>query len=173
MYFAVHSVDGKVAYSLSRTYPGRSRGRTTITTSDSSSKKLFPLDTNNDICEVNTRWTQSEGPLARDNLPMREYKFDSSRAFSKFLWRFNYYSETAGARVYYKFEQNFSNKGGRIIKVAAGQPSQLVGLLRGQVRRDNWLDTVKGEKTFTLSCIDGAPLPELVTMLALAFLRCS
>ncbi|KAA1077874.1 hypothetical protein PGT21_022604 [Puccinia graminis f. sp. tritici] len=37
-------------------------------------------------------------------------------------------------------------------------------------RRDNWLDPVKGEKTFTLSCIDGAPLPELVNMLALASL---
>ncbi|EFP89825.2 uncharacterized protein PGTG_15781 [Puccinia graminis f. sp. tritici CRL 75-36-700-3] len=73
--------------------------------------------------------------------------------------------------IYYKFERNMTNKGGRIYKVAAGQRSELVALIRTQYRRDTWLDPARDTKTLTLSCIDGAPLPELVTLLGLVFVR--
>ncbi|KAA1084479.1 hypothetical protein PGT21_028819 [Puccinia graminis f. sp. tritici] len=101
---------------------------------------------------------QFQAPAAKDNLLKQQYKYDNSRAFGKDLWRFNYYSDAAGARIYFKFEKNRTNKGGKIYKVAAGQPSEFVGQLRSQLRYDKWLDPVKGTKTFTLSCIDGAPL---------------
>ncbi|KAA1133022.1 hypothetical protein PGTUg99_023029 [Puccinia graminis f. sp. tritici] len=126
----------------------------------------------NDYCDAKTEYGQFQAPAAKDNLLKQQYKYDNSRAFGKDLWRFNYYSDAAGARIYFKFEKNRTNKGGKIYKVAAGQPSEFVGQLRSQLRYDKWLDPVKGTKTFTLSCIDGAPLPKLVTLLGLVFLQC-
>ncbi|KAA1076702.1 hypothetical protein PGT21_016380 [Puccinia graminis f. sp. tritici] len=173
-YLQVLDAKAKVAYTFEKAYNFPSQFKNTVTIADPSLKPIFSMVSSDDQCRLKTHYAQLGGPAAKDNLPKREYKYDNSRAFGKILWRFNFYSDGAGAREYYKFERNRTNKGGRIYKVAAGQPSQLVGLLRFQVRRDNWVgpDTVNGIKTFTLSCIDGAPLPELVTLLGMVFYRC-
>ncbi|KAA1092980.1 hypothetical protein PGT21_019921 [Puccinia graminis f. sp. tritici] len=168
----VYSADGKVAYTFRKQINFPSQYKNMATIADSSLKPIFSMVSSDDQCRLKTHYAQLDGPAAKDTLLMREYKHDNSRAFGKKLWRFNFYSDAVGARVYYKFEQNHTNKGGRIYKVAAGQASQLVGLLRSQLRRDNWLDPVNGTKTFTLSCIDGAPMPELVALLGLVFFHC-
>ncbi|KAI9602036.1 hypothetical protein KEM48_000982 [Puccinia striiformis f. sp. tritici PST-130] len=52
-------------------------------------------------------------------------------------------------------------------KVARGKPSQFVAIYRDQLRGDKWWNTPAGVRTFTLSSMDGGPLVEMVTLLAL------
>ncbi|KAA1107664.1 hypothetical protein PGT21_021480 [Puccinia graminis f. sp. tritici] len=115
-YLEVKSANGKVAYTFSRTYNLPTQGQSTVITGDSTFKKLFSLVSSNDAPLPKTQYVQVDGPNAKDNLPKRQYKFDNSRIFRNMLWRFNFYYDVAGARIYYKFERNMTNKGGRIYK---------------------------------------------------------
>ncbi|EFP89821.1 hypothetical protein PGT21_022945 [Puccinia graminis f. sp. tritici] len=168
----VYSANGKVAYRFTKTAHVPSQGQSMITVADGSLQKVFSMVTGLDDCSYKTNLAQVEGPTPKDQLPKRQYKFDERKLWQNSVWRFNVYSDSAGARVYYKFKKNRTNKGGQIFKVAANQPSQLVSLLRSQTRKDNWLDPVKGTDTFTLSSVDGAPVTELATLLYLVFTQC-
>ncbi|KAA1107827.1 hypothetical protein PGTUg99_024660 [Puccinia graminis f. sp. tritici] len=169
----VYSADGKVAYTFCKQINFPSQYKNMATIADSSLKPIFSMVSSDDQCRLKTHYAQLNGPAAKDTLLMREYKHDNSRAFGKNLWHFNFYSDAVGARVYYKFEQNHTNKGGRIYKVAAAaQKKHDNSCTSAQLRRDKWLDPVNGTKTFTLSCIDGAPMPELVALLGLVFFHC-
>ncbi|EFP79472.1 uncharacterized protein PGTG_05793 [Puccinia graminis f. sp. tritici CRL 75-36-700-3] len=160
-YLQVFSADGKVAFTFDKTINSPAPFENTVTITDPSLLKFFSLVSIDDQCGYKTQYTQIDGPNAKDGLRRRDYKFDNSPVFGKKLWRFNFYSNAAGSRMYYKFIKNKTNAGGKIYKVAADQ-----------LRKDKWMNSANGEGTYTLSCIDGAPLPELVAMLGLAFLQC-
>ncbi|EFP93420.1 uncharacterized protein PGTG_19497 [Puccinia graminis f. sp. tritici CRL 75-36-700-3] len=166
----IMSANGMTAFRLIKDLNTPSNGKTTTTLTDGFQKKLFALVSSNDDCKSKTTFTQLEGPVSKDGLPKRAYSYDP-RGFRSNVWRFNVYNDAAGARQYYKFIKNRTNKGGIIYRVARGQGDVMVGRLRGQSRQDSWLNVPGGISTFTLSCTEGAPLPELVTMLAYAHIR--
>ncbi|KAA1107681.1 hypothetical protein PGT21_022034 [Puccinia graminis f. sp. tritici] len=169
-YLDIFNSHGKLAFRYTKTRIGVSSVKSATLLQDGDLRKLFSLYSNNDECQVNTVFIQNEIPYSRDNLPKRSFSFDA-RGFGDDVWRFNLYDNASSSRRYFKFKKNRSNKGGEVFRVARGQPDVLVARLRNQKRRDNWLDPNRDTGTFTLSTVDGAPLPELAIILASVFIR--
>ncbi|KAH9452249.1 hypothetical protein MJO28_008876 [Puccinia striiformis f. sp. tritici] len=161
-YLPVYAANGTEVFRFKKKDNTPHRAMTTTTLTDGSSKKLFELVSSNDACNYDSVFTELVDPK-KGGLLKREFKFKNKGLLND-VWRFNFL-DSSGNRQYYKLDRNFTNKGGRVYKVATGQPSQLVGRLRNQRRGDSWWDKSKGDETFTLSIIDGAPLPELVALL--------
>ncbi|POW15957.1 hypothetical protein PSHT_06898 [Puccinia striiformis] len=164
-YLSIYSANGKEAYRYNKKVNFPSPGTTTIQVMDASSKILYELVPSNDECRQNSVYVQYENPSRKDQLPIREFTFESHE-FIHNKWRFNF-RDSSGTQQYYKFEQNLTNRGGRLYKVARGKPSQFVAIYRDQLRGDKWWNTPAGVRTFTLSSMDGGPLVEMVTLLAL------
>ncbi|POV96230.1 hypothetical protein PSHT_04406 [Puccinia striiformis] len=149
-------------------FPGRMNDREPLSETRSTRclSSDHPLQANEGCLydwEYNSMFRASEDQLAR-----RRYK-RQSRGFSASIWYFNFL-DSSGNRQYYKFNKNQTNKGGRIYKTVRGKDDQLEGLLRGQHRRA-WEGNPRNVDVFTLSINDGAPLPEMVMLMALVLIK--
>ncbi|OAV86063.1 hypothetical protein PTTG_30106 [Puccinia triticina 1-1 BBBD Race 1] len=170
-YLPIYDAKGKEVFHFSKTAFIPSFGKTNTTIADGSFKVLFNLSSSTDNrCYDDTTYAEPADQNQKDESPKREFKRDV-RAVRADVWRFNFLPDRSTTRQYYKFNQNAENMGGRIYKVGKGKKNELVGLLRNQKRKQAWLDNdpTKEVATFTLSCIDNAPLAEFVTLMALVF----
>ncbi|KAA1072075.1 hypothetical protein PGT21_027234 [Puccinia graminis f. sp. tritici] len=166
----IFSADGKVAYQYAPELNTPSSGETSMTIKDGSTKKLFTLVSNHDICAYRKEtFTQRDGPPQKDNLPQREFQFDPE-FFSADVWRFNFI-DNSGLRQHFRLKLGITDEGGKIHRVVSGKHDELVGKIKNQKRNDSWLNDPKGVDTVTLSCVDGAPVDELVTLLSLVFYK--
>ncbi|KAH9456399.1 hypothetical protein MJO28_006445 [Puccinia striiformis f. sp. tritici] len=166
-YLSVYSANGKDAFRYGRDKNQPNSGTNRHRLMDGSGNQLFEVYSANEGClydwEYNSMFRASEDQLAR-----RRYK-RQSRGFSASIWYFNFL-DSSGNRQYYKFNKNQTNKGGRIYKTVRGKDDQLEGLLRGQHRRA-WEGNPRNVDVFTLSINDGAPLPEMVMLMALVLIK--
>ncbi|POW03997.1 hypothetical protein PSTT_10714 [Puccinia striiformis] len=195
-YLSIYSANGKEAYRYNKKLNFPSPGTTTIQVMDASSKILYELVPSNDECRQNSVYVQYENPSRKDQLPIREFTFESHDSFiingdsisaivlvlnniislNKILpieegdfirWQeVNLLNSLRSIEVRFFLSLSLHT----ISSIANSKPRVFTlawFFFSDQLRGDKWWNTPGGVRTFTLSSMDGGPLVEMVTLLAL------